>query len=80
MEKKWLFTIGITLILIVVAISFISITETTGSFVYGKCWKITDITPEEELTLKMQGCVIEDQNKRICCPFETCPAVGGITC
>jgi hypothetical protein len=80
MEKKWLFVIGILIVMILAAISFLSITETTGSFVYGKCWDTGKLTAENELALKMKGCVVEADKSRVCCPFESCPDIAGVKC
>ncbi len=78
MEKKWLFIIGILVVMILAAVSFLSITQTTGSFVYGKCWSTGEIAKQDSFNLRVQGCVIEDA--RICCPFESCPDVAGVKC
>jgi hypothetical protein len=78
MEKKWLFVIGIVIVMILAAISFLSITETTGSFVYGKCWSATNLADNDKFKLRTQGCIIEEQ--RVCCPTESCPTVAGVNC
>lgn len=78
MEKKWLFVIGILIVMTLAAVSFLSITQTTGSFVYGKCWDTKSLTAENELALKMKGCIVEDT--RTCCPFESCPGIAGVNC
>lgn len=76
MEKRWVFVLGIVIVMIIASISLFSITETTGSFVYGKCWKTSDLSEDQDISLKVQGCIVEED--RACCPFENCPS--GIDC
>lgn len=80
MDRKWVFIVGIVIIIIVASISFMSITETTGSFIYGKCWNIKDLNEENEIALEVQGCVVERSMDRVCCPFEECPEIDGVIC
>lgn len=81
MEKRWLFIIGISIILLLAIIGFLGVTSTTGSVVYGKCWKMErPLEKDSELSLRMQGCVIEKDSQRVCCPFENCPNTGGLSC
>jgi hypothetical protein len=81
MEKKWLFVIGVLIILILTAISILGITSTTGSVIYGKCWGAHEqISQNSEIALKAQGCIVEPERNRVCCPFETCPNAEEIKC
>ena len=62
------------------AMAFFGVTQTTGSFVYGKCWPLEVDTDQDLFDLKLKGCIVESEENRICCPFETCPEVAGIIC
>ena len=70
--------VGIIIIMIIAAIGIFSVTQTTGSVIYGKCWEYNHLDEQEAMTLKLQGCIVEDE--RACCPFETCPETDGILC
>jgi hypothetical protein len=81
MEKGWLFIIGIFVIIVLTAIAFFGITSITGSAIYGKCWHLEKpLTQSSEMILKMQGCVVDKDNSKVCCPFDSCPSAEEIKC
>ncbi|MDD5181953.1 MAG: hypothetical protein PHC66_02145 [Candidatus Nanoarchaeia archaeon] len=81
MEKKWIFIIGILVVMILTAIAIFGITSMTGSVIYGKCWNTEkQIGSDSELLLKMQGCILDRANSKVCCPFDYCPESKDVKC
>jgi len=81
MEKGWLFIIGILIIITLTAIGIFGITSITGSAIYGKCWYLEKpLAQNSELVLKLQSCVVDKVNSKVCCPFDSCPSSEEIRC
>ena len=81
MEKHWLFIIGLSIVLILTIIGILGISQTTGAFISKGCWELEKpIEQESELALRMQGCIIERDLQRVCCPFDACPNIEEISC
>lgn len=79
MERKWIFIVGVAIVIILTGILFLDLVKTTGSIALNACWeKEVNFTEENGFSLKAQGCILDE--KKACCPFPSCPENNGLNC